>query len=83
MVGNAGNAIRLRFAAADAVAPLTAVELPRAVMCLPVSFIQQGEGFFPAAVLSVQPGMNLLSPPTGRWIGNYIPATFRAYPFRR
>lgn len=70
------------FAAADAVAALTAVELPKAVMSLPVGFIQQGEGFIPAAVLSLQPGVNLFVAPDWRWIGNYIPAVFRAYPFR-
>ena len=70
------------FAAADAVAPLTAVELPKAVMSLPIALIKQSEGYMPVAVLSLRPGMNLFVAPDWRWIGNYIPAVFRAYPFR-
>jgi hypothetical protein len=71
-----------RFAAADSVVPLVAAELPKAVMSLPIAFIEQGEVYVPAAVLGLQPGNNVFVAPDGRWVGNYIPAAFRGYPFR-
>ena len=70
------------FAAADSVVPLAAAELPKAVMSLPVGFIEQAGGFVPVAVLGLQPGKNLFVAPDGRWAGHYIPAAFRSYPFR-
>ena len=70
------------FAANDTVPPLTAAELPKAIISLPVGFIEQADVFIPVAVLGVQPGTNLFVAPDGRWIGPYIPAAFRAYPFR-
>ena len=66
----------------DSVVPLTATELPKAVMTLPVGFIEQGGAFVLVAVLGLQPGKNLFVGPQGRWVGNYIPAAFRSYPFR-
>lgn len=70
------------FAAAETVAPLTAIELPKAALALPLGFIKQGEDFIPVAVLGLKPGINLFVTPDWRWIGHYIPAVFRAYPFR-
>lgn len=70
------------FAAADAVAPLTAVELPSAMMSMPIAFVESDGCFVPVAVLGLQPGMNLFVTSDWRWVGNYIPAVFRAYPFR-
>ena len=70
-----------RFAAADSVVPLAAIELPKAVMSLPIAFIEQGENYAPAAILGLQPGNNLFVAPDWRWIGHYIPALFRSYPF--
>ena len=71
-----------RFAAADSVVPLVAAELPKAVMSLPIAFIEQGDVYVPAAVLGLQPGNNVFVAPDWRWVGNYIPAAFRSYPFR-
>lgn len=70
------------FAATDTVVLLTATELPKAVMSLPVGFIEQAGAVIPVAVLGVQPGKNLFVAPDGRWVGKYIPAAFRSYPFR-
>jgi len=70
------------FAAADSVVPLVAAELPKAVMSLPIAFTEQGEGFIPIAVLGLQPGKNVFVAPDWRWVGPYIPAAFRSYPFR-
>ena len=70
------------FAAADSVVPLVAAELPKALMSLPIAFIEQGEAYVPAAVLGLQPGNNVFVTADWRWVGQYIPSAFRSYPFR-
>jgi hypothetical protein len=70
------------FAAADAVIPLVAAELPQAAMSLPIAFIDQGGAYIPAAVLGLQPDDNAFVGPDMNWVGQYIPAAFRSYPFR-
>ena len=70
-----------RFAAGEAIVPLVAQELPNACHSLPIAFIRQQGHFIPAAVQGLQPGHNLLVGPDGRWLGPYIPAAYRGYPF--
>ncbi|MFP5481887.1 MAG: SapC family protein [Gammaproteobacteria bacterium] len=70
------------FAAQDAVAPLVAHELPRALLHLPIAFVAQGEQLMPVAVLGLQPGRNLFVAPDGRWLGGYTPAAYRGFPFQ-
>ena len=70
------------FAAADSVVPLVAAELPKAMMSLPIAFIEQDGAFIPAAVLGLQAGNNVFVAPDWHWVGQYIPAAFRSYPFR-
>lgn len=70
-----------QFAASDAVAPLVAHEVARACMGLPVGFIKQGEQTLLVAVLGLQAQKNLFVAPDGRWIGDYVPAVYRGYPF--
>lgn len=53
-----------RFAAADTLAPLVVQELPKALMSLPIGFIEQPDGYGLVAVQSLQPGQNLLSAST-------------------
>lgn len=69
------------FAAKDALAPLVAQELPRALLYLPIAFVAQDAQFTPVAVLGIQSGQNLFVAPDGRWLGGYTPAAYRAYPF--
>ena len=70
------------FAAREALAPLVAAELPKAMMSLPIAFTEQGGGYMPAAVLSLLPGKDLFVAQSGCWAGDYMPSAFRAYPFR-
>jgi hypothetical protein len=70
------------FAAADAVAPLVVKELASALMHFPLGFIKMEEQFVPVAVLGLQQGQNLFVRADGRWIGGYVPAVFRGYPFQ-
>jgi hypothetical protein len=70
-----------RFAAQDVVAPITLHELHRASLCLPLAFIQHGDGIRLAAVMGFQPGKNLLLDAQHQWRVDYIPACYRSYPF--
>ena len=65
----------------EAIMPLSVPELPKAMMSLPVCFIQQGDDFFLAAVLNIKPGKNLLVGTNGQWVGPYVPAACRSFPF--
>lgn len=69
------------FAAAEAVAPLVAQELPRACLALPVGFVKGDQGFQLVAVQGLQPGKNLWVAPDGRWLAPYVPASYRGFPF--
>lgn len=71
-----------RFAAQDAVAPLAAQEFPRAAMMLPIAFMPSEGGFIPVAVQGLKAGQNLFVAADGRWLGAYVPAAYRSYPFR-
>lgn len=68
------------FAAALPVANISANELRKACTELPLAFIQNGQVWSLAAVLGVPPA-NLCVLPDGRWIGPYVPAALRGYPF--
>src|SRR5690554_4691123 len=69
------------FAASDAVVPLVVQELPRACLALPIGFVKTDSGFQLVAVQGLLPGKNLWVAPDGRWIGPYVPAAYRGYPF--
>lgn len=69
------------FAAGDAVAPLVVQELPKAAMTLPIGFVPDNGQFVPVAVQGLQSGKNLLVAPDGRWLGGYVPALYRGFPF--
>ncbi|WP_051911481.1 SapC family protein [Methylomicrobium agile] len=70
------------FAAADTVAVLSLNELPHTLAAMPIGFIKQDERFLPAAIQSLHSGRNWFVGPDQRWLGDYIPAVYRAYPFR-
>jgi hypothetical protein len=70
------------FAAGETFIPLVVAELTQAVPAMPLGFVQSGEGFQLVAVTSLQPGANLFVAPDGRWLGAYVPAALRGYPFR-
>ena len=70
------------FAAGDAVIPVLGVEFSKVVPAMPMGFIEQEAGYQLIAITSLQPGTNLYVAPDGKWIGPYIPAALRAYPFK-
>lgn len=73
------------FARTSAMVPLVAAELPKAVLSLPIALIpNEGKdtGFLPVALLGLEANRSLFVAPDGRWLGRYIPAALRGYPFR-
>ena len=70
------------FAAGENLILLVAAELANAVPTMPLGFVQSGEGFQLVAVTALQSGANLFVAPDGRWLGAYVPAALRGYPFR-
>jgi len=70
------------YAAAEALAPIGGAELGRAALAMPLAFSEQSGRYTLAAVLSPVPGHNMLVGPDKRWLGPYVPAWFRLYPFR-
>jgi hypothetical protein len=70
------------FVGAQALAPIVAAELGAAALSMPLAFLEEGGRFTIVAVLSVVSGQNMFVAPDGRWLGSYVPAGFRVYPFR-
>lgn len=65
----------------DAIAPLVLKEFPTAARDLPIAFMEVESSFVPVAIQGIQPGKNLLVAADGRWLGGYVPAKYRCYPF--
>lgn len=72
------------FAAKDTAVPLLLEELSHALPTLPMAFRRpQEDGPFElVALFSLHPELNLFVHPEGRWLGGYVPAYYRGYPFR-
>jgi hypothetical protein len=73
-----------RHAAGDMFIPLLLEELPHVLPTITMTFRKHPDHqdtFEIGALLSVIPGKNLYVAPNGRWIGGYIPAAYRGYPF--
>jgi len=70
-----------RFAADRAWVPVVAAELAKATLAMPIAFVEENGTLHLAAVMSLEPGKNQFVAPDGRWLGGYIPAAVRGYPF--
>lgn len=69
-------------AAKDNIIPLVGAELNKAILAMPTGFIKLDAGYQLVAITSLYPGVNLYVGPDGEWLGNYVPAALRAYPFQ-
>jgi hypothetical protein len=69
------------FAAGQPVAHILLAELSRLLPHYALGFIQQDEVFIPVALLSLDGQTNLYVAPNGKWLGSYVPASLRGYPF--
>ena len=70
------------FTSAEAIAPLSAQELPKAATALPLGFAMTEAGIMPVALQGLSPNKNLWVAVDGRWVGGYIPARYRGHPFQ-
>jgi hypothetical protein len=71
---------RLDHAAKDTFVPLVIEEIPRVYSSMPIAFVQSDQGFVPALVSGLSPQRNLYVI-KGHWLGSYVPALYRGYPF--
>jgi hypothetical protein len=70
------------FMADAAVVPLGWSEFANAAPAMPIGFIEQAGHYVPVALLSLAKGKNLfVEPTTQQWVGSYVPAMMRIYPF--
>src|SRR5262245_36793843 len=69
------------FAARHAMMQLVGLEAARVAVTMPLAFIAQSGRYSLMAVMSPIPGRNLFVGPAGQWLGSYIPAAMRGYPF--
>lgn len=69
------------FAQRESVAPLVGVEFAKVALEMPIGFVQQAERWAPVALMSPIAGANFFVGPDGQWLGGYLPAALRAFPF--
>lgn len=72
------------FAATDSLAPVSVAELSELVPRYATAFYRGApdQEFQYVVVLGLYSGHNLYVTPSGQWIGGYVPAVYRSYPFR-
>lgn len=70
-----------KFAKNDSICPLVLSELPAAMMKLPIAFIQREDRYYLVAVQGLLPDKNTFVADDGSWLGDYVPAQYRAHPF--
>jgi len=69
------------FAAKNQVVPVLHAELPKLIPSYAVGFIHQQEAYIPVVLTGIGGEQNLFVNADGKWIGNYVPAVLRGYPF--
>ncbi|KXS36124.1 SapC family protein [Modicisalibacter tunisiensis] len=69
------------FAAEQPVVPILLAELNKLLAQHALGFIKQEESYQPVALLGLDGRHNLYVHPDGRWLGGYVPAGLRGYPF--
>src|SRR3954470_20980412 len=69
------------FAATQSLLPLTGLEFSSAAVAMPIAFVEQAGRYVSVAVMSPVQGRNLFIGPSGQWLGLYVPAVLRSYPF--
>lgn len=69
------------FALTESFVPLVVAELNRAALNLPVGFMIINNEVVLGAIVGPQVGRNFFIGPGGEWLGSYLPAIYRGYPF--
>jgi hypothetical protein len=57
------------------------MEVARAALAMPLAFIEQSGRYLLVALMSPIAGRNLFVGPAGQWLGSFVPAALRGYPF--
>lgn len=69
------------FAQETNAAPLMCAEFLSAAIELPIVFGKTEAGYTPVVILGIEQGKALTVDASGKWVGNYVPAFVRRYPF--
>ncbi len=69
------------YAGKTAIVPLLGAECAQAIHNFPIVFAPYGESYVLMGLLSLQPERNMFVSAEGQWLGSYIPAILRQYPF--
>ena len=69
------------FAAADVLALIGESEFAQAVLAMPIGFVERSGHYVLVALMGLAKGRNLFIGPGSQWLGGYVPAVFRTYPF--
>jgi hypothetical protein len=70
------------FIAKAALVPLGGSEFPQAVPAMPIGFIEHPPGAYVlVAIMALSNDSNAFVGPGGQWLGSYVPAVLRSYPF--
>ena len=69
------------FAAEYARVPVASFELSHVALTMPIAFVSQSGRYLPVGVMAPK-GTNLFIGPQKQWLGTYVPAALRAYPFQ-
>ena len=69
------------FAADVNSVPLMAAEFSQVASEMTIVFAGQGDNLIPAVLLGVRENENLYVDASGKWLGKYVPAFLRRYPF--
>ena len=69
------------YAQKMAIVPLVGLECAQAVHNFPIVFTPYGESYVLMGMLSFQPDRNMFVTADGKWLGSYVPAILRQYPF--
>lgn len=70
------------FASSESLVEIGLSEFAKLASRLPIAFISREDKFVPVAVQSLVHGQNLFVANDGRWLGSYLPSTYRYYPFK-
>jgi len=73
---------RYEFARGFSLCSLVLAELDELTLSLPFGFIERHDRLVPVAILGRAGGQCLHVGAQGQWVGSYVPAILRGYPFR-
>jgi hypothetical protein len=71
----------MSFALEWTVVPIVGAEVAKAMMAMPVGFLKTEGRYILHAITGLEPGRNLFITDEGKWLGSYIPAALRGFPF--